>query len=336
LVNISIVSSDTKSVRYIHDKYNHFSIEELDKIDIEVTVKPFEFPKKTDASKKGVYYIGKDSIFWRDKRRFAKWKVCLSGLEEDILRVSFWGNHLSFKYLCIYILEPLINIKMAMKGFILLHASSVKIAESIYVFSSFPGCGKTSLTLSLIETADGVFLSDEFVILSRKSEVFSFIMPIAICDYNIARIPSLRSRIPGKEAVSLGIKKFIRIFTNNRVNIPTHINFSRLYPDYEFVRKGELKKLYILDKITNEKPSIKQISIDKVVDEIMEINYRQFRFLYDVLNIYLSERPQSRLKTIYATQKEILLDALRGKAFSKIFVSDILDLDEKNVAEILT
>lgn len=335
LVNISIASSDAKPAGYIHGKYNHFSVDKIDKADIEVTVRPFEFPKEDGASKRGIYYVGKDYIFWGGKRRFAKWKVCISGLEDDMLRISFWGNHISFKYLCIYILEPLINIKMATKGFALLHASAVEIAGKTYIFCSLPGCGKTSLTLSLLETAKGSFLSDEFVILSGNAEVFSFIMPIAICDYNIARIPNLRFRISSKESVSLGIKKLIRILTSNRVNIPTQINFNRLYPNSELVTKGELKKLYVLDKITNEKASIEQISIDKIVDEIMKINYHQFRFFYEAFDTYLSERPQSNLKTIYATQKEILLNALRGKEFSKILVADVLDLDKKTMADIL-
>jgi hypothetical protein len=135
--------------------------------------------------------------------------------------------------------------------------------------------------------------------------------------------------------VPLKVKKFIRQLTNNRIKMPTYVNFSRLYPASELVTKDELKKLNVISMTTEEELFLGRMDIDEAINEIMEINSYQFRFFYDALNTYLSERPQSRLKTIYATQKDILLDALRGKEFSKMFVSDVLDLDEKNVAEIL-
>ena len=171
LVNIEVKSQNPRHVKCLNNKYRFFSVDELSSVDIEVVIAPVKFPKETSMIKKGIYHIGDGTMFWKNNRKLVSWEVGLKGLENERVKVLFWGNSISLKYLCMHILEPLINIKLAAKDCVLMHASGVRIAGNVYVFSSLPGTGKTSLAMYLVEKEKANFLSDEFVILSRDAEI---------------------------------------------------------------------------------------------------------------------------------------------------------------------
>jgi hypothetical protein len=179
------------------------------------------------------------------------------------------------------------------------------------------------------------FLSDEFVILSKDAEVYNFAMPIALYDYNIAKMTHLRSQMSLMETVILKLKKVIRQLTNNWIKLPTYVSLNKVCLASKLVTKGSLNKIYVLGSKKSDKVSIEQIDIDEAVRSIMDINFQQFRFFYDALDCYLSQKTESSLKNIYEKQKIILSSVLQHTNFSGLSVPRYISLDEKEVATVL-
>lgn len=335
LVNIQVVSQRLGHTKYLNNKYGNFSVDSLDDVDIEIVISPAKLPENDVVAKKGAYHITDDGIFWKARRKLGAWQVCLKGMEEEKLRVFFWGNYISSKYLSMHILEPLVNIKLAAKGYVMLHGSAVQADGGTYVFCSKPGIGKTSLAMHLVEKAKANFLSDEFVILSREAEVYNFAMPVALYDYNIKKMKHLSSRFSLLETMALKVKKNIRQITNNRIKMPTYIDLNKFYPTCKLVTKDGLEKLYVINKTTDKELFSGQMDIDEAIKEIMEINSYQFRFFYDALDNYLSQKSGSRLDNIYNAQKDILREALQRRKFSKLFIPGRFFPDKKDIANLL-
>lgn len=335
MVNIQVVSQEAGHLNYLNAKYGDFSVDRLEDVDIEIEISKTKLPENSAVGKETGYHIIDGGIFWNCHRKLGLWQVCIKGIESNKLRVSFWGNSISSKYLAMHILEPLINIKLATKGCVMLHGSAIQTEGKTYVFCSKPGIGKTSLAMHLLEKANANFLSDEFVILSRNGEVYNFPMPVAFYDYNFVKMPYLYSQFSLKERLLLKFKKIIRLITNNRIKIPAYLDLNRICSSCDLVTHDQLKKLYVINLTTEKESHVDQMNIDETINEIMQINSFQFRFFYDALNCYLSQNHGGWLDSIYDIQKDILKGSLGQSQFSKLFIPSQFSPSKKDIANLL-
>lgn len=333
LLNIEILSQNAKFIKSIENRYNYFSTNKLSNVDIRVMVAPFNYCPEGNTVKKGNYYIGSDGIWWKDNRKLANWKVFIKGLEAETIEIYFWGNCISFKYLFFNVLEPLINIRLVLKGYVLLHSSAVMLSEKVYLFCSYPGVGKSSFALNLLGKGT-YFLSDELTILSKKSEVFSFPLPIALYDYNINGNNEYKNRLSNKDRLFLKIRKLLRVLTKNYIKPPIYINVKKLFPESKTTPKGILGKFYILSKKNDG--TILPSDINEFSNEIMDINHKQFRYFHRVLSFYLSVNRKSKLRFIDRKQKEILSSVLRNRKFGKIYVEKDFTFKKTDIINLLT
>ncbi|GAH92074.1 unnamed protein product, partial [marine sediment metagenome] len=122
--------------------------------------------------------------------------------------------------------------------------------------------------------------------LSKDSQVLSFPIPLAFYDYNLTANPELRDRFSNKDRIIFKIRKFIRLLTRDKVKPPLNINVKKLFPDVKIIPHGVIEKFIILVNELDEKASPTEIHI--FVNEIMNINYCQFKYFYRVLSLYLS------------------------------------------------
>jgi hypothetical protein len=335
LINIKILTVKSTHLNFLQKQYNYFLVEKLKQVDIEVVIAPFDFIEAPNIVDNYTYSVKYNKIYWGVKRKFARWESLIEGIEDKHLKIYFWGNVFSLKYLCMWIIEPLINLKLTEIGHIMLHASAVNIDNNAFVACGFPGGGKSSLAMYFSNNTKANFMSDEYIIISILSVVLNFYLPVALYDYNVPNITGLRSRLSFTENIIIKIKLIIRKVTFDYLKLPTYIDFSTLSNGASVVKIGTLRKFLILNKANKNELCCEPVDIDGAVNDILKINLFQFRFINKIFNYYLSENPSSNIVGIAETQRNILCEALHDKKVVNVSLPNISTLDEKQIINLL-
>jgi putative flippase GtrA len=129
------------------------------------------------------------------------WKEHLGALGADF-RVTFGspvrvtvGPLLALSPHVIYtnLVEPLLRFLLVAKGRMLLHAATVVLDGKTIMLSAETDTGKTSTILQMLqERGEGVFLSDDMVILDRSGSVSRYPKPLTISAHTVRSTPANR------------------------------------------------------------------------------------------------------------------------------------------------
>jgi hypothetical protein len=330
ILNFKILCSKIAFLSYLRNQYKYFYSEKKDIIDFKIQVSPFRI-KKNNYIKKENFLISKNSIYWKDQRKLGRWEVLIEGFETDKIDIKFWGNKLSLKYLCMYVIDPVINIFLVRNGHVLLHASAISLDKKVFVSCAYPGCGKSSIAMYFINRFQAKYMSDEYVILSESADVLSFVMPIAVFDYNSSIIQSARKNISTFILFLFWIKKILRKISFNQLKPPTYLNLNNIYPNAEIESKGTLENFMILEKSMGKNIEYEDINIEIMVTEVEKINLFQFKYFNNIMNHYLSINPYSKVNDIKLKQNKVLMSAFKKKKnYMKFYMPDFSKIRDED------
>ena len=107
--------------------------------------------------------------------------------------------------LYVNVVEPLLRLLLASKGYILLHSACLCEKGNGYLISAPPDTGKTTTILKCIRDKGFQFLSDDMTIVDRFGRLFSFPKPMTISAHTFH---ALSPRNEGCENISLKIRGY--------------------------------------------------------------------------------------------------------------------------------
>lgn len=243
-LKIRISSLSWHLIKALNCQYSYFESEDHLNPDIDVEVGDFAPDLKSCFSLDHKYFIKKDFIYFEDNDKRLRWKVQIEGLEQNKIRIKYFApNGVYMKYpwmffpdliLHLYVLQPLLEMRLSKKGFVALHAGAVHRNGKAYLIAGRGGAHKTNFVLELMKRGYD-YISDDAIILDRK-EVFSFPHSISLFDFIY--------RYLGREEMNL-IEK-VRLFMFLRRGIP---------PSFKVVDHSPLKGLTLL--IPTNRPDVK-------------------------------------------------------------------------------
>jgi len=330
LINLEFVSDRLLALKYVSEKYGQFIANNRKDLDLRFNISVLSKNGNGGSVKKNG-----TGMFHEGFRHLAKWKSEIIDLDKKPTIVNFYGNILSIKYLLMWIVEPLINIKLNLYDAILLHASGVSFNGKAFVFCSRPGGGKTSLALKLMDNPSIEFLSDEFVIVTQDGRILPFLMPTAFYDYNFQLNTKLNNYLSNIDKMNLKIKKFIRILSKDKVKIPTHIDIRRHLPNNIQSGSCELKKFFVLSKTAARHFEFQERNFSSFVRDILKINNYQFRYFNNLLQNENPPYVHVLLDSWQTKQKKILGKALSSSVFLDLRIPSDLSGRESEIAALV-
>ena len=210
LVRIKISSLSWHLIKDLNCLYSYFEKEEDEDPDLFVEINDF-VPDLNDCfSLDHKYFIRRNFIFLEDYDKGLKWKMQIEGLEESQLKVKFFAPRSVYSkfpwmffpdlILHLYILQPLVEMLLFRKGWMVIHAGAVHRNGKAYLIAGRGGSHKTDCVIELMRRGYD-YVSDDMVILNGK-EILSFPHSISLFDF--------RYRYLGREEMNLLEK--IRLF----------------------------------------------------------------------------------------------------------------------------
>jgi len=208
--------------------------------------------------------------------------VCIDFL--DKLRVGVSKLLLKSPHvLYVNVVEPLLRLLFASKGYVLLHSACLSRDGKGYLISAPPDTGKTTTILRCIGESGFEFLSDDMTILDRFGNLYAFPKPLTISAHTFSalcsngdgsgpRIPSLRirgyahSRMGRKILRLLGRLTMVPIFTVNAIAQyfvePPKVEITEIISDVSMGRRAKLRSMYFL---TKGRPEIRPLATEEAV-----------------------------------------------------------------------
>ncbi len=308
LLYFKIQGMNKRYLDYLCREYSFFKTE--DKIDPDVEIKIVDSVNPDDGFRlvDNKYCVKNGYLYCRDRYKVIRWRLAINDLEgKTVVHFSggFWGE-LVLKG---FIIEPLLGLKLAPKGFSIMHASAMAINDAGFIFAGGPGTGKTASILSL-NVHDGVFLSDEITVLSNDGMVYSFPSPIRLFYYNLKCMTP--HRMTPQQKLEVKIKHYIYILSLGYAKLPLHINAREL-----FERVGgvyPLRCLFLLTKTNGEDIDVAEITNKKqLVERLVLINDQQFPYWCKYISAYSSVYPSSQV----ASYSRVMVDNL-SQALDKV------------------
>lgn len=318
LFRFQIEGTDKRLLRYFEKDYSCFRVSDETEPDLKVFVG--DFTPSTDNSYviDHKYYVRKNYIYWEDQYKVVRWRVSIENIEGKPI-IRFKGGLFSELFLRENILESLIGIKLAEKGFSLLHASGIALNGYGFVFPAGKGVGKTSTILNLSLETDSLFLGNEPVIVSSDGMVYSFPSRIRLYHYNLKYIPQIYKRLTQGERLDFHMKHLIYLLSLKYGCLGLEID-----PYKIFKKIGDKHPLQGLILLTRNNKSADGIiikeNIDKrlLIDRLVFINRDEMLYFSKCMRAYSYIFPDSEIASYWQT-----LAVNLSKTLSKISCHEI-------------
>ncbi len=201
----------------------------------------------------------------------AKVHIDFSGnpIHVQVSKLLFKSPHVLY----VNIVEPLLRLLLASKGYVLLHSACLSKDGRGYLISAPPDTGKTTTVLRCIKESGFEFVSDDMTIMDQFGNLYDFPKPLTISAHTFsalcsnrngpaARIPSLRirgyahSRMGRRILRSLGRLMVVPILTLNAVAQilvkPPKVKITEVIGDVGMARRAKLRAFFFLAKGRSE------------------------------------------------------------------------------------
>jgi hypothetical protein len=317
LLGFRIIGNDAKTLRYIDTEYGLFRVSKLTNPDLTVIIGKFKPKVRGCFIINSKYHIRKNFFYCRDSYKVAKWIVQIEGLESKRTVVRFDGNIFSPFFLCLYIIEPLLRLKMAKRGFTFLHASGVSDGKTATIFAACKGVGKTLTMINLIRKG-GIFLSDDFIILSRNGTVYSYPVAVHLFGHNLKQCPFLLSKLSVRDKMMIMLKNLIYILTRGYAQFQHSIKIQDIFASAKIGSSYPLKTLVFLIKTKKAKIEIKKIPLQKLIKQLMAVIKFNTFYFSDYLMAYTYLFQKGRAAKYWQDVRNNLKKALKGKQLVQI------------------
>lgn len=292
LLKFRVDGTNKRYLKYLSQDYSYFKTDESIEPDIDIIVSDFT-PNNNDCYiVNHKYFIKENYLFCKDSHKVVRWKVCLKDLTERKTTVYFSGSKFGEVFLRDCIIEPLIALKLAAKGFSLLHASGIAIDGNGFIFPACKGVGKTSTILNLI--GKGTFLGNDKVILSNDGSVYSYPSLVHIFSYNLSDMPHAFSFLTMRQKVEAKIKHIIKVLSFEYASLPLDVDPRNLWGE-----SGEsypLQSLILLTKTNRDAINVVECP-DKgeLIKRLSIINKYEMQYFDDLLLAYSYTYPESKI-----------------------------------------
>ena len=196
-----------------------------------------------------------------------------------------------------FLIDPLINFKLAEKGYALVHGSCVSKDNHAYLFTAQGGGGKTSTALYAVERGFN-FMGDNFTILD-KGYALSFLSPLNIFSFNI--VPVVKKNMKIKSKAEFYLKNIL--YKTTGLRIVTKINVKEIFPN-SLNDKSKLKTIFLL--IPKGKFCIVEIDKDELIRHMVTNMKLDSSPFLKYMMMYSYVFPESRMATHWDRYEENL------------------------------
>ncbi|NIO44345.1 MAG: hypothetical protein GTN36_02215 [Candidatus Aenigmarchaeota archaeon] len=295
--------------------YSYFQVNKLSNPDIIINIGPFQPSNNNCKVLDGRFHIKKDYLFCNDSYKLAKWKLEIIGLESKKTIINVDANASGQLFIPGYIIDPIIRIKMQEKGYPMIHASAVSKNKNGYVFAARSGCGKTVISVSLLEKGFD-FLGDNWIII-KNGYALNYISTLNIFDYNINDFVS--DKMSSKDLYILKLKKILYDMTDGYIKLFSQIQIHRFISKIN--KRTKISKLFFITK--NKKFSIKnKINKDNLITQLVLNNkFEMFPFFKYMLE-YSFIFPNSKIASFLPDMEENIRRSLKNVKLYRMFIPE--------------
>lgn len=170
--------------------YSYFEVEHVDNPSIILNIAPFEPDNDGCDIVFGKYHVKEGYVYCHDQEGLSSWHVEFHGIGTEKTVINFCWNRLPPRALiapsyfpqAIYI-EPLLDFKLAEKGYCLLHSAAVAHNKKAILFAGRSGASKSPIIAYYLKERGYSFMGDDKVII-KEGNVYSFPRSIKLFNYS--------------------------------------------------------------------------------------------------------------------------------------------------------
>lgn len=283
-----------------------FETDEIDDPDIVLNIGKFTPSNKNCYVVDHKYHIKENYFYCKDSEGKARWDVEILGFEDGKATINFDGTVFRMQSFLIpdflpqnLLLRPLIEYKLAKKGYFLIHAGAVSKDNQAYLLEGRGGAFKTTLAMDLVRREDFEFMADDRVII-HEDKVMSFPFHLSLFRFRVKHLPTEDPR------GFLDKIRMIKYLWNNSEYANN---------DVKVANSSTLRALSSIVKTNKEKISVREANLEEIINKLimsmeMEMVYSprmtgmSFGRYFKYMLAYSFVFPDSRIATYW--------DDLRG------------------------
>jgi len=292
-------------------KFSFFQAKMVENPDIILNVREFQPQKSGEYSIDHKYSIEKNYFFCSESSKNASWKLEIINLDEKVTTInvscSMKGLN-SIMYPDFFpqnILLKVIEYKLFLKGYFLVHGASVSKNGNSYVLLGRGGSFKTSICMDLIRNEGYSYQGDDRVIIG-PDQVYAFPMNLNVFAYMIGNL---------KNENGWGIVHKLRCFLLTQRGKIFSCNV---------VNAAKIKKIFVIQRVNKKGLGVNNLSRDQYenillfnnrLEDFIDIqflgisNAPVFRYFLSYLNVY----PDSQLNEFLTEFGNKLHSTISGK-----------------------
>lgn len=260
ILKFKIIRDKCYSLRdLINLKFSFFEVDDVTDPDIILNIGKFTPSNDNCYIVGNKYHIKENYIYCKDSEGRAEWEVEITEFGDGDIIINFNGKVGGFRSitnpdeLAQCLLLRVIEYKLGMKGYFLVHSGGISKNKQAYVLAGRGGSFKSSLCMDFIRRAGFEYLGDDRVIIN-KDFVFSFPFGFHVFDFMCEQLP---------DENSWGIF--------NKIKFARYLGDRNGRRDYQIKvsEPSKLKSLVFILKTNEEKIFKKGLSLREAVDRLI-------------------------------------------------------------------
>ncbi len=265
-------------------------------------------------------------LVYERRHKLAKWRMALSGLDEETTRLAFEGRGVMLlPYLQNFYVEPLLRIKSLQAGYALVHGSSVMKGTKSVLFPAESRVGKTMLTLRQVIRGKAI-QGDNCVIVSPKGDTFAFPRRLRIYSDLRRADPIAYGRLPRREKIRLTIAGSIRSLSFGYANPASRLGLEVFVPNCTICPHAQLDSIFVLTP--HEGPDLVgpiRLGLEQLVESVQAHSFSEGRWLMEAVSPCLTAELESWLLRKMDVERQILAAAFEGVPAFELLVPRVTD-----------
>jgi len=307
------ITGDKRQIAFFDKIYGYFKTADLKEVDMLVEIGRFKLPE-TELHCFSKNFFVKDKFYAaRGTYKTVRWHVAIDNLAEwNPLAISFHGSCFSRNLLNDFFLAPLLNTKLAERGYAAVHSSCIADKNNAVLFTSFEDVGKSTTMLKLVEKGIG-YVSDEYTLLRANGEVLNFPTPVSVHRHNLLLVPAIQKNITISDRVNLIWRNALYNLTGKYIDLTYRVSMERIFPEARFIKSSRLSKILLLTKYNGPEIFSRPISKDSIlkkIDIITKTEHQRFDALFKPYLCIKNGKSRNILASYYSDHNSILASAI--------------------------
>ncbi len=192
----------------------------------------------------------------RFKKLFT-FRYAVAGLGSDEATIWFVDHRVSRLYMTAvgvflqaHVLEPVMYLSLLEHGVLFMHSAGVSRGGSAFVFPAHGGTGKTTLSMSLLESGYEFMGDDLLLVDTKENVVYPYPRPLHLFTYNVRNIRG--SQIPKRIVAAIYAKNVARFVLERVLRteflISTRVHADEIIPGLRLSGPAKLHHIVFLKK----------------------------------------------------------------------------------------